>query len=47
MFDSTFTNVPKERIILAHEPKGKGHQKYTGWNEEVIILDLLHIFFAK
>lgn len=26
--DSTFQeNVPKERILLAYEPAGKGHQK--------------------
>ena len=24
-FDETFDNVPKERIILAHEPLGMGH----------------------
>ena len=27
--------IPKERIIIAHEPKGKGHQKLSGWSERI------------
>eukprot|EP01017_Pseudomicrothorax_dubius_P026780 TRINITY_DN3020_c0_g1_i4.p1 TRINITY_DN3020_c0_g1~~TRINITY_DN3020_c0_g1_i4.p1 ORF type:complete len:750 (-),score=167.04 TRINITY_DN3020_c0_g1_i4:24-2273(-) len=28
-------NVPKERIFLTHEPKGKGNQQIAGWSEAV------------
>jgi hypothetical protein len=27
--------VPKERILLTHEPRGKGDQKHAGWNYKV------------
>lgn len=32
---SNNTLIPKERIFLAHEPSGKGHQKISGWSEKV------------
>ena len=30
-------NVPKERILLAHEPQGKGHQNIVGWSKAVYL----------
>ncbi len=29
------TGVPKERVLLSYEPRGKGHQKSLGWNYKV------------
>lgn len=27
--------IPKERVLITYEPRGKGHQKNTGWNYKV------------
>lgn len=27
--------IPKERILITYEPRGKGHQKTSGWNYKV------------
>jgi len=44
--DYSFTNfVPKERIILSHEPKGKGNQKLSGWSEKIQV-SMSDDFFA-
>lgn len=37
MFDPTFFRIPKERIIIAHEPLGKGNQKLSGWSERLFV----------
>ena len=29
------SGIPKERILLSYEPRGKGHQKSIGWNYKV------------
>jgi hypothetical protein len=33
--DTFSTYIPNERIIIAHEPTGKGHQKLSGWSERI------------
>lgn len=35
MVDRNHIKIPRERILLANEPLGKGHQRIAGWSEKV------------
>mmetsp|Transcript_30668 Transcript_30668/g.27864 ORF Transcript_30668/g.27864 Transcript_30668/m.27864 type:complete len:205 (+) Transcript_30668:722-1336(+) len=37
MADQFAARIPKERIIIAHEPHAKGHQKTGGWNHRMMV----------